>query len=200
MATTLTIQIEDAIRAAKIVFAGTSADGVTPVLTCAVWDDEAKRLASSDRYCLVTYELPSAIYEGDEEIMIPREILAWIGKLKHKDHFGASVRITMAARTVTAEVRYEEGDGVAFTTAGRIVGNFPPLMKLVEAWEPAEEAGVVGLGPELLKRLLTPIALLDKKRPIEFEQGKNSNPSKAGPVRITRGPVVLLVQPNTLVP
>ena len=201
--TTLAIPIAAAVSAAKVVHAGTASDAVTAVLQAATWDNEAKRLVSTDRYCVVTYELPDAeLALGDIELVaIPRDLLLWISRLKTRDYWGSHVRITMQDKIVVADVVDVDLVVRASSSAPRITGNFPPVMRLVEGWTPAEVAEPLGLGAEILKRVITPLVAIDKKAPIKLEPGAwaSGRSAKGAPVRITQGPVVALIQPVTFV-
>lgn len=194
--TTLTLPYHEAVAAAKIVYTGTAMDTVTPVLMLASWERESNRLVATDRYCVVTYEITGAEVEGDQPILIPRDLLLWVGKLKPTSH--EKVRITVGERTITAEVVSESGHASASQVAERVVGNFPPVARLFDAWSSATDAGPVGLSPKLLKQLLMPLAVAFKTDPLTFELGQSEHEYKSAPVRITKGPVKILVQPSRI--
>lgn len=193
---TLTLPYREAVEAAKIVYTGTSIDKVTPVLQLVSWERESGRLVATDRYCVVTYEIAGAEVEGEDPILIPRELILWASKLKPTPH--EKVRFTMEERTVTVEVVSEDGRVSASQVAERIVGNFPPVARLFDAWSPAESAGPVGLSPKMLKQILAPLAVAFKTEPLTFELGHSELSAKSAPVRITKGPVRILVQPSLI--
>jgi hypothetical protein len=198
--TTLTMRIADAIASAKVVVTGTSDDKVTPILLTASWDAEANTLFATDRYCVVAYHVADAEHDGDEQVIIPRELLTWVGK--QKPEYDRHVRYTMGQDVVTAELIDSQGTVYGSSVTSRITGNVPPVMRLLNDFKPASDAVPVALNPVLLKRVLTGVTGFGsgdaKKEPITFETSEGYK-SKPGPVRITRGPLSILLQPNYLV-
>lgn len=206
---TLTLRISDAVKSAKVVLAGAQEDKITPVLRCAVWEVEPQRLVSTDRYVAIAYHLPESQYEprhardkyeGDDEpdeVAIPRELLLWVSKqkLEHDRH----IRYSMQATTVTAELIDSQDKVYGTSVERRIIGNFPPISRLHDAWTPAVDASPLHLDPALVKRVLTPlVSLFSKGEPVRFELGTygNDRSYKSAPIRIALGTTVsILVQP-----
>lgn len=194
---TLTLRISDAVASAKITLAAALDDKITPVLTCASWEQEAQVLVSTDRYSAVTYHLPESKYEHDDEGMhIPRELLLWVSK--QKQDYDRHIRYSMQERTVTAELINSQNVVFGTSVSPRVEGNFPPIYRLVRDFKPSDLDQPLALSPELLKRLLTPIVPLTKKEPVRFEFSANEYSRKPGPVLMSWGPVKILVQPNYL--
>lgn len=207
---TLTLRIADAVASAKVALTAALDDKITPVLRCAIWEPEHQALTSTDRYSAVTYHLPESKYEprhvrdrheGDDqpdEIAIPRELLDWVAK--QKVEYDRHIRYSMQSGTVTAELINSQDVVFGTSVTPRVIGNFPPIFRLIEAWKPADDATPVAFSPALLKRLLTPLATLTKKEPVRFELGTygDARSHKTAPAMISWGPVKILVQPNIL--
>jgi hypothetical protein len=197
--TSLLIRIDDAIDSARVVLAGTANDMVTPVLQTAWWEPEQKRLVSTDRYCVVSYTIEHSTFELTDhapEVAIPAELLTWV--TKQKRDYDRHIMFTMDERTVSATLVNSQLVEFGSSVASRIDGNRPPVSRLFESWVPAVEAGPVAFNPTLLKRLLTPLSMVFKKDPITIEFGQIAHSPKMGPLRIRKGQVDILVQPNTL--
>ena len=149
-------------------------------------------------------------------ILIPRDAAEWIAKivasklrfsrsrstlLDYELRVSQEVTTTHGAwdHTTTGDVVLEIvwGGKVERSQAFEdVVGNFPPVLRLVNDWKPAESVTQISIDPAHLEKV-TAFARRQKKfAPIKIELGLGLSPEKPGPMRITFGQLTALVQPN----
>lgn len=79
-----------------------------------------------------------------------------------------------------------------------LVGNFPPVRRLLAGFEEAENATPVSLGPVHLEKVTGYAKKWHKNAAIRFTMSETSNPNKPGPVKAEIGKLTALIQPNLL--
>lgn len=201
-----TYDLADAVTAAAAVLPHMPKDDVTPVITTALVDHY--HWLATDRFTVAQYAVKRTGDDADKTmpgIMVPREAVEWVAKIVLKklrawpspDY---ALTISQSMRTGT------QGDVVVAIVNGEhversqsfdvVLGNFPPVGRLVAEWKPATEPVVQMLGPVHLEKVTGFAKRHYPERPLEAEPGHSDNPGKPGPMRVTIGSLVALVQPN----
>lgn len=207
--TTLTYPLHDAIMAAKAVLPHTGTDYVTPVIVSA--ELTAERWLATDRFTIGSYAItrPEDEAGGEGSILLDRAGVDWVAKIDPKKLRADSSDYRL---TVTYSGEAAPGESadvvVAISLKGRVErsqafdevkGNFPPVQRLLDSWQPAETAAVQSLAPVHLEKVTTFAKRNYKDRPVLMEPGNNeAAPSKPGPMRATVGSLTALIQPNLI--
>ncbi len=202
-----------------VALSAVSRDDITPVICGAhvTVDDGKLRVTATDRYRVHTALVEAKSIDGEVDAIIPRAALEWLAK--NRTYFGGTMReyhriridigahlmggikpIPGALSIVVCEAETDDANCVAWN--GRhTVGNFPPVMKLVEAARAAEVAPItprlnIGFISRINRIAQHPHTLVRVKHTV------SANPNKPGPVLFALeeidGQVIAeaLLQPN----
>ena len=226
--TRLRFPLHDAIAAASATLPHTSKDDSTPIITAiqvgrdrwvatdrftvGVW--AVSRPEEHDVHSLTEEER-----EGDgPTITVPRDAVEWIAKivaskLRQGKNYSAVLdyELRISQDTTTTHGAWDHtttGDVVLEIVHGgkversqafeSIVGNFPPVLRLVNDWKPASELTPISVDPAHLEKVTTFARRSEKHAPVTMELGLGPSPEKPGPMRITFGQLTALVQPNLI--
>ena len=209
-----TYPLADAVTAASAVLPHVSKDDVTPVITTALVSCDA--WVATDRFTVGRYAItrphegPLAdIAENPNRIMVPREAVEWVAKIalkKLRQWPAAGYALTISQDMEELEGGHlREGDvTVSIVLGGKVErsqsfepvrGNFPPVERIIENWKPATDVAVQSLGPVQLEKITAFAKRAYPEMPVLMEPG-HSESDKPGPMRVTIGSLVALLQPN----
>lgn len=223
---TLTFPLAEAIAAFSAVLPHASKDDMRPVICAAMVTHEyviATDRYSVGRWTWHTgiqpnvsddVKLAQAANNLTTEIVIPCEAVEWVtkialAKLRHtsgNSSFGVNLYALTITKTVSEDHKVQDDITLAITFSGKVersqafdvmVGNYPPVNRLLEDWEPADNAVPVGIEPSRLERVTTFAKRTYKEQPVKMEIGKTSNPSKPGPMRLTIDQLTAIIQPES---
>lgn len=202
LAHTLTFPYADAFAGIASVLPHASKDDFTPAI-CAV-QVTPEHFLTTDRYAIGRYKHGAAIHPDTDSVLIPREVAEWLGKQTAKalglDRYTPTDTLTV---TITdREISIRDRDGAVLTSRAfvAVTGNFPPVERLLNDWEPMVDAVPVALKPEFVTRFsVSATKLIDKHSAYTFELGGSKGSTKPGPVKFTIGDKFDgLLQPNLI--
>lgn len=204
--TAYTFPYSDAVTGIAAVLPHASKDDVTAIITAVNVSPEF--FTTTDRYAIGRYAHGAPIAEDLAAIMLPRTAAEWLAKQTVKSlGFGTrdsliGLRVTITAETIAIHWEGTRDEPLALHRFARLAGNFPPVGRLIDGWEPAADAYPVRLSAEFMARFSTSAAKLDGKAAtfiIEFSKPGGYSGDKPGPVRITIGERFSgLLQPNLI--
>lgn len=197
----ITYNLGEAIEAAKAILPHTSTDDVTPVLMGANITPDG--WYATDRYTLATYQLTT---ENDfTPFVLPREAIEWVAKivankLRHKPTHRDSYQLVIEHNTpnIVVTITYENSVERAQSFQD-IVGNYPPVERLIANWKPAIDAYSVRLAPKHIEKVTSYVRRAERDAPVEIELGNPYSTDeihKPAPVRFTYGLLTAIIQPN----
>lgn len=210
---TIRLPLFEAMQACAAVLPHTSADDVTPVITTA--SIEGDTITATDRYSVGQFKLSRSLDSGS--IMLPREAVKWIARfvVKHLLSYvprttltGYEVRIdgpdpVKSPRPAIENVLVSVVSEVHGVEASRmfhpVLGNFPPVGRLLAGHKPAEAIPTVALGPYHVEKFTTYARKWHRDEPLRFTLSESDNPGKPGPVLIELGRFTGMLQPNLLI-
>lgn len=152
------------------------------------------------------------VNDPDAVVLIPRKAAEWLAKQTPKvlgvlDPARVSESpyvVVFTPESVMVKYAGSEGQVLATTRFGQVVGNFPPVERLLPETTDAptreDILPVVSLKPEFLEMFIRGAKrTVEREAPMRFRLTKTDNPSKPGPVVITFADrFVGLLQPNIL--
>jgi hypothetical protein len=196
----LTFPYALALQGIGAVLPHASKDMVTPIIASVRVERDV--FLATDRYAVGRFRHNVTIAEDVEPVTLPRTAAEWLLKqtaraLNHDAKMlerDAQVIITATSITITYF-----GDVLAVHVFGALIGNYPPVGRLVDGWEPSEDAYGLLLNAYFLARFEKSCKALAPKDPpvIGVELGKTSQYSKTAPIRIRIGENFDgLLQPN----
>lgn len=145
---------------------------------------------------------------GDsEDYFIPNDALTWAVKITHNslrmgkplaENYLVEWVPDVEKRVVTAYLHAPDGTQERSQTFDVPGGNYPPVEKLTERWEPSLDAYEVGLPAKRMSAVLAFIAK-HSDRPAVFKLGSKGNePYKSVPFRVTGAGVRFTLQPEMI--
>lgn len=175
-----------------------SRDDITPIIgTVQV---TPRHFIATDRYSVGQWEhtIPAAGYADDPRaVMVPRTAAEWLTKQQPKAlgftgrDIAASGALEVTFRADSITVQWAGGgDVLAVTRYAPIVGNYPPVARLLPDTDDVEDipAAPVALGAAQLEKFTKGCAkVAGKDAAIRIIPSKTANPAKPGPVLITFG-------------
>lgn len=207
-----------AMEAFSAVFEHASKDDVSPIITGVCI--RGGSVYATDRYSVGSFLL--GIEPSDGDIILPRDAAAWIARTVVKNlpsHAfnradDMTVNITSAVRDEAKEPGSMRDIGVdrlivvelvseRFGVEARrmfwpIYGNYPPIWRLLDEFQPGDSVTTVALRPVLIERFTKYARTWHRESPINMTLGKGSNPAKPGVVRFEIGSFTGLLQPNLM--
>jgi len=196
---TITLDREASKLLVDVALSATSRDYLTPVICGAhvSVEDGKLRVIATDRYRVHTALIEANSIDGDVDAIIPRAALEWLAK--NRTYFGSSRRdlhrvhidigapfkdgvkqVPGALSVLVSESEADDADCVAWN--GRhTLGNFPPVMKLIEA---ARESAPAPIAPLLNLAYVGSVSRLARhaQAPVRVKFTKSENPNKPSPV------------------
>lgn len=208
-----TITLKMPLIEAKSAFASVlphiSKDTITPVITCAQIGDSG--IIGTDRYTVARHGLSES---PSEPFMIHHTAVAWIAQQNTRtladptkaDGYQVTIEAMrydpdnhtrrLMTRVAVSSKLYGEERMMKFDQPR---GNFPPISRLFEQWEAAQDAYPVGIKPEMMQRVNDWARRYHPKTAVRWELGKKA---EAGiipaPFRATIGDFAALVQPHLI--
>lgn len=182
-----------------VALSAASRDDITPVICGAHVSVEGGKLrvTATDRYRVHTALIEAKSIDGEVDAIIPRVALQWLAK--NRTYFGGNrrdlhrVRIDIGAHfmggikpipgalsIMVSESETDDADCVAWN--GRhTLGNFPPVLKLMET---ARQAAPAAATPLLNLAFVGSINRLARftGAPVRVKFTESANPNKPGPV------------------
>lgn len=164
---------------------------------------------------------------ASEAFMVPRELVEWIVKLNPRtlriktmpeayvlrisavkdaavlDGYGEPRIVATRAEIIWAgdnatNLQHEGTRAERSQEFDPLQGDFPPVMRLVEGFKPADSAMPVSLNATMLERFTGWAKRVGKNSALTFELSEGNGSGKPGPVRVSLEAFTGLLQPNLL--
>lgn len=208
-APTLLLPLEEAIEAFSAVLphAEKTRTGTAAIECVSVNGD---RLVATDKYTVGAYWLSAS---ASAPFLVVRDVAeyvakiavkglrfgSWIGKTSEPSG-GYTVRIAQDATIEAVSVEILWDSTVERSQVfDRATGQFPPVVRLIDDWKPAERVTPFALLPENVERVLgfaKKFSKISGDKVVVFTPGKSTNPNKPGVIRAEVGKLVALIQPH----
>jgi len=167
-----------------------------------------ERFIATNRHTVARYRHTGATRQADplapshtaDPFSVPHEAAAWLVKQTPKvlgvdARAGARLTVDFIPGTTTTEgrIRVADADGTAIsvTTFAPIRGDFPPVWRLLETWEPASRPHTSAIQADLLSMFATSASKLASRAkvdPVLIDLGNDrAHGESGGPARIRIG-------------
>ncbi|MFC4225429.1 hypothetical protein [Lysinibacter cavernae] len=153
-----------------------------------------------------------------EGVILPAEAVNWISKIDAKSvrrphqfdkytleitggldntHLQSDENWFEGSEEISVSIFSPDGAVDRTQTFDSISGVFPPVIRFLNDWAPLEDVRSASFlaSPKHFELVTRYASSLGASENVSFEMGKNSPSGKSGPVRVTVGSLVALIQP-----